>query len=76
MNWAIAMDMSTLMCIKWMTDKNLLYKKISKIKFKKKKTKMLIPRDTCTSVVHCSFIYNSQDMEAIQYPSLDEWING
>ena len=34
MNWAIAMDMSTLMCIKWMTDKNLLYKKISKIKFK------------------------------------------
>ena len=33
MNWAIGIDMYTLMCIKWMTDKNLLYKKINKIKF-------------------------------------------
>ena len=30
MNWAIAIDMYTLMCIKWMTNKNLLYKKINK----------------------------------------------
>ena len=28
MNWAIGTDMYTLMCIKWMTNKNLLYKKI------------------------------------------------
>ena len=28
MNWAIGIDMYTLMCIKWMTNKNLLYKKI------------------------------------------------
>ena len=35
MNWAIGIDMYTLMCIKLMTDKNLLYKKINKIKFKK-----------------------------------------
>ena len=35
MNWAIGIDMYTLMCIKWMTNKNLLYKKINKIKFKK-----------------------------------------
>ena len=34
MNWAIGIDMYTLMCIKLMTNKNLLYKKISKIKFK------------------------------------------
>ena len=34
MNWAIGIDMYTLMCIKWMTNKNLLYKKI---KFKKKR---------------------------------------
>ena len=27
MNWAIGIDMYTLMCIKWMTNKNLLYKK-------------------------------------------------
>ena len=36
MNWAIGIDMYTLMCIKLMTNKNLLYKKINKIKFKKK----------------------------------------
>ena len=36
MNWEIGIDMYTLMCIKWMTNKNLLYKKINKIKFKKK----------------------------------------
>ena len=34
MNWEIGIDMYTLMCIKWMTNKNLLYKKINKIKFK------------------------------------------
>ena len=37
MSWAIGIDMYTLMCVKWMTNKNLLYKKINKIKFKKKK---------------------------------------
>ena len=28
MNWEIGIDMYTLMCIKWMTNKNLLYKKV------------------------------------------------
>ena len=41
MNWEIGIDMYTLICIKWMTNKNLLYKKINKIKFKKKKKEML-----------------------------------
>ena len=27
MNWAVGIDMYTLMCTKWMTKKNLLYKK-------------------------------------------------
>ena len=27
MNWEIGIDMYTLMCIKWITNKNLLYKK-------------------------------------------------
>ena len=36
MNWVIGIDMYTLMCIKWMTNKNLLYKNINKIKFKKR----------------------------------------
>ena len=35
MNWVIGIDMYTLMCIKLMTNKNLLYKKVNKIKFKK-----------------------------------------
>ena len=35
MNWEIGIDMYTLMCIKLMTNKNLLYKKINKIKLKK-----------------------------------------
>ena len=39
LNWAIGIDMYTLMCIKLMTNKNLLYKKINKIKFKKTKKK-------------------------------------
>ena len=34
MNWEIGIDIYTLIRIKWMTNKNLLYKKISKIKFK------------------------------------------
>ena len=34
MNWEIGTDMYTLMCIKLMTNKNLLYKKINKIIFK------------------------------------------
>ena len=34
MNWEIGIDVYTVMCIKWMTNKNLLYTKINKIKFK------------------------------------------
>ena len=38
-NWEIGIDIYTLICIKWITNKNLLYKKINKIqKFKNKKT--------------------------------------
>ena len=33
-NWEIGIGMYTLMCIKLMTNKNLLYKKINNIKFK------------------------------------------
>ena len=34
MNWEIGIDIYTLICIKWITNRNLLYKKINKIKFK------------------------------------------
>ena len=37
MNWEIGIDRYTLMCIKLMTNKNLLYKKMNKIKFKNQK---------------------------------------
>ena len=36
MNWGIGIDIYTLICIKWITNKNLLYKKINKILKKKK----------------------------------------
>ena len=39
MNCDIGIDMYTLICIKWITNKNLLYKKINKIKFKNSKKK-------------------------------------
>ena len=43
MNWEIGIDMYTLICIKWITNKNLLYKKINKIqKFKKRKKKISV----------------------------------
>ena len=35
-NWVIGIDMYTLMCIKLMTNKNLVFKKVNKIKLKKK----------------------------------------
>ena len=44
MNWAIGIDMYTLMCIKMMTNKNLLYKKINKIKKLKKNNRSYIYR--------------------------------
>ena len=34
MNWEIGIDIYTLICIKWITNKNLLHKKTNKIKFK------------------------------------------
>ena len=39
MNWEIGIDMYTLICIKWITNKNVLYKKINTIKFKIQKEK-------------------------------------
>ena len=39
MNWGIGIDMYTLMCIKRMTNKNLLYKNRNKIKLKNSKKK-------------------------------------
>ena len=35
MNWEIGIDIYTLICIKWITNKNLLYKKINNIKDRK-----------------------------------------
>ena len=44
-NWEIGINMCTLMCIKWMANKNLLYKKVNKIKFKNSKKKKWHHRD-------------------------------
>ena len=53
MNWEIGIDMYTLMCIKWMTNKNLLYKRINKIKFKKQTNKKV-----CT-IISLSYLYTA-----------------
>ena len=42
-NWAIEIDMNTLMCIKLMTNKNLLYEKIKFKKFFLKKNSLNNP---------------------------------
>ena len=46
MNWETGIDTDTLICIKWITNKNLLYKKKKKIKLnakiQKKKKKYVI----------------------------------
>ena len=41
MNWEIGIDIYTLICIKWITNKNLLYKKNQKFKKKIYKQQML-----------------------------------
>ena len=52
MNWEIGTDMYTLMCIKWMTNKNLLYKK-KMIKFRKKE--YLMKRKAAVDIIQFSF---------------------
>ena len=47
MHWEIGTDIYTLICIKWMTNKNLLYTKINKIKFKNSK-KTSMAHDKCS----------------------------
>ena len=42
MNWEIGIDIHTLICIKWITNKNLLYKNINKIKFKNSKKNTIL----------------------------------
>ena len=39
MYWEIGIDMYTLICVKWITNNNLLYKKINKVKIKNSKEK-------------------------------------
>ena len=40
-NWDIGIDIYTLICIEWISNKNLLYKKINKIQKSKKKSKQM-----------------------------------
>ena len=44
LNWTIGIDMYTLMCVKFMTNKNLLYKKINKIKLENLKKKKVVTK--------------------------------
>ena len=59
MNWEIGIDMYTLMCIRWMTNKNLLYKKINKIQKKKKNLSL----SDSLSLILVYFLKNNQAVE-------------
>ena len=61
MNWEIGIGIYTLMCIKQITNKNLLYKKINKIKFKKKKKKIIKKKKR-----------KSQKLELLDTPNISE----
>ena len=50
MNWESGIDMYTLTCIKLMTSKNLLYKKVNKIQ-KLKKNKLVILFSNCLAII-------------------------
>ena len=58
MNWEIGIDMYTLICIKWITNKNLLYKKIKKINFKnsKKQVILLINKYICDFQIYIQIL--------------------
>ena len=55
LNWAIGIDMYTVMCINWMTNKDLLYKKINKIKLKNLKKKSFVSSASLGSFQTSSF---------------------
>ena len=61
LNWVIGIDIYTLICIKWITNKNLLYKKINTINIMVKK--ITLKKRYIHPPVHCSIIYNSQDLK-------------
>ena len=69
MNWAIGIDMYTLMCIKLMTNKNLLYKKVNKIKLKNLKKK-----ESCTAMFIAALFTIVRTWKQPKCPSTDEWI--
>ena len=90
MKWEIGTDMYTLMHIKWITNKNLLYKKINKIqKFKKQKQlpydpgspplgiypeKIIIRKDTCTPMFTAALFTIAKTWKQPKCTSTDEWI--
>ena len=51
MNWEIGFDIYTLICIKWKNNKNLLYKKINKIKFKNSKKNFFLIKQVIDGTV-------------------------
>ena len=68
MNWAIGIDMYTLMYIKLITNKNLLYKKINKIHTHAH------TKDTCTPVFIAAVFTIARSWKQPKCPSTDKWI--
>ena len=67
MNWEIGIDIYTLICIKWITNKNLLYTKINKIKCKKKLHQCLMQ---CGKIsLNCYMMFQDLRGRKTQYSS-------
>ena len=72
MNWKIGIDIYILICIKWITNKNLLYKKINKIKSKKKKEKQ-VNEICCTG--YCMLLNVRKNEEHLNFFQMYEYNN-
>ena len=56
MNWAIGIDIYTLIRVKWISNKNLLYKNINKIQKLKKKKKKKDARSPALSILSVTYV--------------------
>ena len=75
MNWEIGIDICTLIFIKWVTNKNLLHKKI--LKFQKKKKNVPLGNQIVEEGKHlfikAFYLINEKEMMDLQLP-MSEWI--
>ena len=75
MNWEIGIDIYTLICIKWITNKNLLFKKINKIKFKNSKESFTFMPVKFNFISFCQLLQHINRFLNFDFPNVlcDSW---